>query len=241
MLEPLLLGLALAPTPSGFALALAVAAAFLIRNPLRVVLRARSAGSPRLAVARRVASVYSAVAVAGIAACAGLAGFEPMWPLAVVSPLVILFVRFDARNQGRSLAAELLAPVGLGAATPAIVIAAGWATVPALATWVVVVIKALPTVIYIRARLRLEDGEDVSAWPAALMHAGSVAIALLLWRAALAPAAAAIALAVLGIRGAIGLTPARWGRRPKQIGILEFVFSGLYVIALAVGYRLMRG
>jgi hypothetical protein len=58
-----------------------------------------------------------------------------------------------------------------------------------------------------------------------------------LWREAWIPAATVIALVVLGIRGVGGLTPLRWGRTPKQIGIPEFVVSGLYVIAAAAGYR----
>jgi hypothetical protein len=239
LLEPLLLGLALAPTLAGFSLALAVAAAFLVRNPLRVFLRARGGGSPRFAVARRVALFYGIVAVLGVVAGAAVAGVAPLWPLAAVSPLAVVFVHFDARNRGRSMTAELLAPAGLAAATPAIVLAAGWPTAAAVTAWVVVVIKALPTVIYIRARLRLEDGVRVTVWPSATAHLLAVAVAVGLWWWGAVPLSVAGALAVLAARGIIGLTPVRWGRTPKQIGVLEFVFSGIYVVAVAAGYHAM--
>lgn len=238
LLEPLVLGLALAPTVAGVGIMLAVAATFLIRNPLRVFLRARagSKGSPRLIVARRVAVVYAAVVVLGVALCMLSAGVRPLWPLVVVSPLLVLFIVYDSRNQGRTAIAEAFGPLGLAASAPAIALAAGWNTAPALAVWAILVAKALPTVVYVRARLRLEDGNAVSVWPATLAHAAGVAVLVGLWRGALAPLSAAVALAVLTLRAAVGLTRFRWGRRPKQIGILEFVFSGLYVLAVAVGW-----
>lgn len=238
LLEPLVLGLALAPTLAGAGLALAVAAVFLVRNPLRIFLRARagSKGSPRLRVARRVAIIYAAAAALGVAVCIAETGWRPLWPLAVVSPLVVLFVVYDSRNRGRTAIAEAFGPLGLAAAAPAIALAAGWNVAPALATWAILAAKALPTVVYVRARLRLEDGESIRVWPATLAHAAGVTVTVVLWRGALAPAATAVALAVLTVRAVVGLTPLRWGRRPKQIGILEFVFSGLYVLATAVGW-----
>jgi hypothetical protein len=240
LLEPLLLGLCLAPTPPGIAVAAGVFAVFLLRNPLRIFLRGRprAKASPRRSLARTVWLVYAAVAAAAVAVAVSLAGWTPLWPLVTFAPLGAAFLLYDSRNQGRSLGAELSGGVGLAAATPAIVMCGGWGVAPAMTTWAIVLLKAVPTVLYVRARLRLEDGGTVSPRPAAAAHAAAVALGVALAARSAAPWLSVAMLVVLFARARLGLSRARWGRTTKQIGVLEFVFSGLYVLANALGYRL---
>lgn len=239
LLEPVLLGLALAPSLAGLALALAVVAAFLIRNPVRIFLRGRrlTRSSKRLPLARTVALLYALVTALGVAVCVLRAGFAPLAPLLVVAPLAVLFTFYDATNRGREFVAEIAGAVGLAAAAPAIALAGGWPAGPAWVTWVIVVVKALPTVVYIRARLRLEGGSAVNRWPSASAHVLGLAIATWLWARGMSPLLTAVFLALMMARAAVGLTGVRWGRRPKQIGVLEFVFSGLYVVVTAIGFH----
>lgn len=241
LFEPILLGLFVASSFAGAFLALAVIAAFLLRNPVRIVLRARrrsvqTAGSRRVAVARSVALVYGAVSVAAAAACVAAVGFTPWWPLIAASPLGVAYVVYDSRNQGRSLWPELLGPVALAASAPSIAIASGWTTAAAVALWAVVVVKALPTVVYVRARLRLEDGERVSALATIVAHFLALLFAAAMVRRGMMPWPTLAVLAVLTARGALGLSQLRRFHTPKQIGISEFVYSGVYVVATAIGY-----
>jgi len=75
--EPILLGMALAPSWPGLAIALATASAFLMRHPAKLYWRNRHRLdlSPRFRIARRFAVLYAGLAVAGFAAAVGLA-----WP-----------------------------------------------------------------------------------------------------------------------------------------------------------------
>lgn len=242
LFEPILLALLVAPSLSGAALAVAVVAAFLLRNPLRIFLRAhgRGAGSPRRAMARRVALVYAAVTGAGGTACVASAGVGAVWPLLVVSPLGAAYVLYDSRNRGRTLSAEFLGPVVLAAAAPSIALSAGWMTPAAMVLWVIVVIKAIPTVVYVRARLGLEDGRRSPALPALLAHVVATVIAAAMVRRGLAPWPVLAASIVLAARAGLGLSAARVFHTPKQIGISEFVYSGMYVAAVTLGYHAGR-
>jgi hypothetical protein len=239
LLEPVLLGLALAPTLPGLSIAATVVAAFLLRNPLRIFLRSRGRvhESPRRTLARSVALVYAAFVAVGVVVTVALMGWKPFWPLLVVGPLGVAFLFFDSKNQSRSLTAELAGGIGLAAAAPSIVLCDGWTATAAMATWAIVVAKAVPTVVYIRARLRLEGGENVAPWPAVAGHTAAAVLGTALGLMAVVPWLTVAMLILLLARAALGLSPLRWGKTTKQIGILEFVFSGLYVFATAVGFR----
>jgi hypothetical protein len=96
-------------------------------------------------------------------------------------------------------------------------------------------------VVYVRARLGLEDGRPTSILPAATVHAAAVGVAAAMAWWGTAPWTVPAMLVLLTARALLGLSPARVFHAPKQIGISEFVFSGLYVAATAVGYYVLRG
>ena len=71
-LEPVALGLLVAPSPAGFFLAVATLGAFLKRHPFKIVAGDRRRGRrfPRTAVAERFALLYACLALAGLLAAA---------------------------------------------------------------------------------------------------------------------------------------------------------------------------
>lgn len=238
LFEPILLGLVIAPTAAGASLALAAIAAFLVRHPLKLFTRHRRdvATSPRYRAAGFVALAYGAIAVAGLAAAVRLAGWIPLIPVAVLSPLTMVFLTYDASNRGRRLAPELCGPAGLAATAPAIALAAGWAWPPVAALWLVLLARAIPSVVYVRARLRMEKKRPTSRWPAIFLHVLSAAVlaALAAWE--LAPWTAAAALVVLLARAALGLSTRRRFHKARQIGFLELGFGIGYIACAAAGY-----
>src|SRR5262245_1077361 len=102
-LEPIVLGLLIAPSGAGLLLGLAAMVAFVARTPLKTVLvdRHRKRWLPRTTVAARIVAFELAVLVALLAA--GIAGSDgPSWlPLLAASPLLALELWFDLRSRSR--------------------------------------------------------------------------------------------------------------------------------------------
>ncbi len=125
--EPALLGLLVAPSIAGGALAVAAFLAFLVRTPLKVVLvdRRRHRGSDRDRLARRVVAVELAVLTAMVVVAFARADADWLVPLAVALPLFAIELWFDARSRGRRLTPELCGAIGISAVAAAIVLAGG--------------------------------------------------------------------------------------------------------------------
>jgi hypothetical protein len=239
LLEPIVLGLAVVPTLTGACLGLATCGAFLARRPLKILTKTKAplAQSRRRRIAAVAVAGYSAVAASGLLAAVLLDGWKPVVPLVVMSPLVAVFLLYDTRNQSRQLVPELVGPPGLAAVAASMAIAAGWSWAAAGALWVLLMARAIPSVAYVRSRLRLEKGKPFAMAPVILVHVAFTAVAVWLWRDGLAPLLAILFLGLLFGRAIVGLSPLRIFHRARQVGVLEVVAGALYVIAVAVGYR----
>jgi YwiC-like protein len=236
--EPLVMGLVLGPTLAGAGLTVAALGAFLVRHPLKLALSDWRRGTryPRTVLATKVAAAYAAAALAGLALAVWRAPAVAWLPVLAAAPLALLQLWYDARLQGRQLLPELLGGVALGASASALMLAGGWSMAPALAAWALLAAKAVASVVYIRARLRLDRDQPAARAPGLAAHAAAlgaaVALALLGW----APWLGAIAFAVLLARAAHGLSP--WHRRvrPQAVGFMELGFGVLTALSLALGY-----
>ncbi len=238
--EPLLLGLALAPSVAGLAIGLGTVAAFLMRHPAKLFWRNRHRldASPRFRWARRFALLYAALALACFAAAAALGGWRPLVPFAVLSPLLAVYAAFDASNQARRLLPELAAPMGLAASAPAIALAGGWEPLGAWVLWLLLQARAVPSILYVRARLRLERGTEIDRRPSFLSHAAAALVGVVLAAAGLGPWLSAVALGVLWARSVRGLSAGRRPAKAKEVGFSELAFGIGYVAATIAGYGL---
>lgn len=238
--EPVLLGLALAPSWAGLAIGLATVAAFLMRHPAKLYWRNRQRLdlSPRFRIARRFALLYAGLALGGFSVAVALAGWRPLAPFLLLSPLLAVYGAFDVRNQARRLPPEIAAPMGLAASAPAIALAGGWGWTAAWVLWLLLQARAVPSILYVRARLRLERGEEIDRRPSSLSHLGAVALGAALWNADLAPGLTAVALVVLFGRAVRGLSSRRRPAKAKEVGFSELGFGLGYVLATVLGYRL---
>src|ERR1043165_2882142 len=105
-LEPVVLGLLVAPTLACAGLALATVGAFLARHPFKIVAGDRRRGRrfPRTPVAERFTALYAVGARGGFAfALLTARGFAFLLPLALALPLGAVQLWFDARGQSRGL------------------------------------------------------------------------------------------------------------------------------------------
>ncbi len=235
-LEPILLGLLVAPSWGGVALTVGAFAAFLLRWPLKVAWTSRrQRRRERMRLALRFVALYGFLAAAGFGAALALAGWRPLWPLLLASPFGILFFAYDAQNQSRSWQAELAGPIAFSAVATGIALAGSWPFLPALGLWGVLVARAVPSILYVRARLRLDRGRPHR--PALAIGAHLAALLAFVGLASLNLIHVMVAgvFVLLLLRAVWGLS--RW-RRPvpiKVIGFTELGWGLLTVLAVAVG------
>jgi hypothetical protein len=238
--EPFVLGLVLAPSAAGACLALAALAAFLARHPLRLWLtdRRRGVRYPRTALAVRFSAGYSALALLLLLAASAVAP-APFWPaLAAAAPIGLVALAHDALGRNRDALGEVAGAVALCASAPAIALAGGAPAALAWAAWALLALRAITSVLYVRARIRLD--RSLSAGPRAVLagHAVALGVAAALARSSWAPWLAPGAFLVLLARAAWGLSPYRRRLRPRTLGFQELGYGLLTLALLAVGYRI---
>ncbi|MCL7962183.1 MAG: YwiC-like family protein [marine benthic group bacterium] len=237
-----MLGLLLAPGAAGVAIGIATIAGFLVRHPGRMYWknRHRLDASPRYRIARRFAFAYTLVATAALLVAWAMAGIRPLIPFLIAAPFVLLFTAYDLRHQARKLLPELLAPTLVAVSAPAIVLADGWTGVGATVVWLLLALRSIPTVLYVRARLRQERGKPRSATASNVAHTSALLMGGGLARAGLAPWSAVAALALLLVRAAVGLSALHRPAAPKAIGFAEIAYGSIFVLLTAAGYSALR-
>lgn len=234
--EPIVLGLLVAPSWSGACVALAAVAGFLARQPLRLFLGDRRRGRryPRTVLAERA---FAALALAGALAVAGaivLARGPVMFALGLAAPLGALALALDLGQRSREAAAETLAALALAGAAAALVLAAGRTLTLAFALWALLALRAVPTILYVRARLRLDKGAPARPATALLLHAAALAAALALARGRFAAAPLAVGYTLLAARAAFGLSSLRPRWRAAWLGVSEVAFGLVLVVLVAL-------
>ena len=241
LVEPLVLGLVLAPSVAGLGLAGAAVAAFLARHPLRLALMDRRKGAryPRTVLAGRFVVGYGALALAFVVTAVLLAR-APFWsPLLLAAPAALVALWFDARGHSRQALPEAAGAVALGASVSAIALAGGVSAGPAFGAWALLAIRGVTAVLYVRARLRLDRGVPSGTRTAVSSHVLGLAGAGALAAAGWGPWLGVLALVLLLLRAVHGLSARRPRLRPQALGFLEMGWGLLTLVLLAVGYRLV--
>jgi hypothetical protein len=234
VLEPLILGLAVAPSLPGAALAVAVLAGFFLRRPLKVLLG--TGDDPRHAPALAATLILGTLALVGLTAAA-MAGWTHLWPWLLVVPPGLVFLRSEARGESRQAVAEAAGTLAFAVVPVALASVAGWGAAPALALGGVMAGRSLPTVLMLRAYLRRRKGESISGWPVWLAAAAALVASGLLARVGLAPWTVPAAFLVLLVRTGIMIGPWAPEIAATKIGIAESVLGAVLVIAIAVSWH----
>ncbi len=240
LLEPIVAGLGVASSWAGLLLGLGVLGGFLLRHPLKIITQDRGRGKhyARTALAERVALVYAVLAAVGLLGGLLLAGPEVLLPVPLAAPLAILLLISYARNRGRDLWPQIAGVGALAGTATAVALAGGAATGTALALWAIMLGRSIPSILYVRARLRLEKGKPFALAPVAAANGLAVGGVGALAVAGLAPALAVIALAILLVRALHGLSSRRRQVRVQTLGFLELGYGALTVLLTVAGYAL---
>lgn len=241
-LEPIALGLLVAPSPAGAWLALAVIAGFFTRRPLKLALTLPTTDTRRIA-AWRWTLLFALTAFAGLLAATSPIGAnkqqwgaDALWPLLLALPFGGAFLWFDLRGEMREAEAELAGSAAFALVPAAFATLAGWSAGPALALAVLMLARSIPTVLTVRTYLRIAKGKSASAWPALLCTAAFLVAAIALATFSSLPVLACTFVALLAARSAIFLSPLAPTWSAKRIGMLEAVLGLTYLAGLAAVY-----
>lgn len=235
-LEPVAFGLLAAPSLGGVGLAAAAVAGFFARRPLRTAVG--DSQPERRAAARRATVACGTIALAawfGAMAFGGIGWLPWLVPTAFAGAV---FVHFDLQKAGREQQAEVAGAFAFAWMPAAFAVLAGWGWRAAAALGVVMIARAVPTVLTVRGTIRArKTGKAAPALPVlATVIAAAAVIALA--RAGLAPWTAALLAGVLTARSFGLLVYPRPQFRASTIGIIEAGFGVLYVVAIAIAWRL---
>ena len=217
LLEPMILGLLIAPSASGVLIGIGSIAVFLLRQPAKLALHDwRHSSYPRTAVCEALVAIYTFTAIVAFGATFSRA----LVPLLFAIPFGAVQFLLDYRKQNRSLTAELCGAITPAAVIASIVLASGKPIAIAAALSVVVLGRSIPAVLFVRSVLRGESR-------AVMLAAHTMAIAI----AAFVSWAVVIAMSLLFAR-AIPLTS---GIRAQTIGKREIGWGICFVVLTAAG------
>lgn len=243
ILEPIALGLWVAPSWAGLLLGVAAFGLFLTRHPLQLAYRDTQRGKrhPRTVWAMRFAAGYGTLALV-----AGLLAFavtdHPFWQTLILAiPMVAVQLTYDLQRRGRELIPEVVGAMALSLVAPTIALADNWSLAAAGALWLVLLARIIGTILYVRARLRLERGENPSPVPTHTAHVVGLAVVIALVLMGEVQWLAGVAIGVLLLRALYGLS--EWRKpapRAAIIGVQEVIFGIITVTLVAISYTVLR-
>ena len=229
-LEPLVLGLAVAPSGAGLALAVATLGAFFARRPLRLCWEG---DSPEAAPAARALLLCSLVVVAAMGVAVILNGVVWLAWLLPPAALGAVFLFHDLRRHGRAAPVEIAGAAAFAFLPAVLARLAGFPPASALALAAVCLARHVPTVLYVRARVRAQKTAAVSPAPAVLAAGLAFFGTYTLARTGLVPAAVAVLTGLLLVRTAWWLGPAGSRLTARTIGMIEAALGVLFVVLTA--------
>jgi hypothetical protein len=198
--------------------------------------RRKGARYPRTRQALRLFAGEAVVALSLLAAAFVYAA-APFWmALGAALPFALVALLHDALGRSRAALAEAGGGIALSASVAAIALAGGAAAGVAFGAWTLLALHALTSVLYIRARLRLDRGQPAGPGLALASHLAALAVAAWLARLEVAPWLGVAAFALLLGRAAWGLSVWRRRARPQQLGFEELGYGVLTLVLLAAGY-----
>ena len=238
LLEPILLGLLVAASVNGALLSLSALGLFLIHQPLKLAVKDLRKGrrTPRALLAMRFVMGYGLLFAVPMVVVLIRAEARFLMPLGMGAVLLAIQLYYDAQNRSRDLIPEVSGAVGIAAVATGIALLKGWPDDEAFALWGILMARIIPSILYVRARLRLEHDQLIERPPVWLAHGlALVAVALLAWIES-SPWLALLPIAILMGRALWGLSDYRRPARAVMIGVGEIIFGLLTVVLVAVGY-----
>lgn len=212
--------------------------AFLLRQPLKFLIPDLMAGKnlPRTPLALKFTLIFGSVFAFGAIGSYAFTPTSSLLPFLAVAPFAVYQIYCDAIRQSRQLFPEITGAVALSSSVTVLALADGWGVSAAIALWVIMLARLIPSILYVRSRLRLEKGKETRNFPPLAAHVLALALVSGLAYDGLSPVLIVLMMAFLLGRVAVGLSALRSPAKAKVIGIREVIFGSLTVLALVFGY-----
>ena len=181
-------------------------------------------------------ALYVAIALVAVGATIAGSGWSFLALPLVGLPFAIAQFVWDARNKSRALGAEVCGAIALGSVAAAIARLGGLSFPFAIGLWLVLSARSVPTIVYVRARLKLERSRPFDPEPSVRLHAIAAVVIALIALAGWAPGTALVGSLLLVARAMWGLSNRRRGHTPAAVGAQEVVVGLANVLAIAAGY-----
>lgn len=240
IIEPIALGLLVAPSIAGLFIGAGALASFLARHPLRLAVadRRKNRILKRTSLADRFALLYVTLAIVFLTIAVVSAPRKFLLPFIMAGPLLLIQFLYDASGHSRKLIPEVVGALAAGSIATAIALAGGWSRPTAFALWIIVACRHVPTILYLRvllSRRRQKRRPTVNGSVIAVQLLPLIAVYLLQFFK-IAPAVAIVVFAILFVRAVIGLFN-QADPTPKKLGISEIAFGTFAVLMVAAGYQ----
>ncbi len=236
--EPILLGLLVAPSASAWEISAAALGIFLARRPIKILSTdlVRKRWLPRSTVALIFALIYGGIALAG-AIGALFTADGPFWiAILVALPFALVALRADARSKNRALLAELSGSIAMGATVTAITIAGGWDLAPAFGLWLILAARDVASIALVRGQIRRLHNKPARARDIYIVQAASIGVIAVGAIVGIIPWLGVVALGLVGLIAVISLN-----RPPVQAKVIGWTQMGVglgVVLVTAAGVNL---
>lgn len=246
VLEPLLLGVLLAPTVPGLLLSIATLAAFLTRHPLKIAAGdiRRSRRSSRTRIAGLFAFGYATIALLAFVTVLNVSSRAFVLPLLLAIPFALVQIIYDVTGRSRQLLPELSGATAMAAVAASMMLLGGWPLSAALSLWAVLVgVRVVPSIIYVRTRLQMNHSarnsqlKTPSPVLAISTHLFSCTLVIVLAIAGLAPVLSLAPALLLTLRALYFLSPISPRLTARQVGFSEIALGLVTVALVVISYR----
>lgn len=238
LFESLIAGLAIAFSPAAPWIALMTVGAFLTRQPLRIFIldRIGMRVKGRSVAAIKFVSLFSAIFFAGAVGTLYTIHIPALTPFLLIVPFAAMQLYWDVNRKSRDLIAELSGAVSMSSSIAVIALAAGIFWPVAVALWILFVSRGIPSILYVRERLKLEKGKDFSRGIPTIAHMAALICVAVFAYYRLLPYLVIVAMAILLLRTVTGLSPRRRKMKAIQIGVREVIYGTMVVLILIIGH-----
>ena len=240
LFEPLLAGILIAPSIASIWILLMIVGAFLTRQPLKIYLNDLQAkrNLPQTEAAFRFILIFGIISTVGLLGSLYFAKAESFYPFLLILPLGIYQIYCDASKKSRQLLPELTGAVAISSSVAAVTIAGGFSWTTSLALWTVFICRLIPSILYVRNRLKLEKGKSYSSISVAITNFLAFVVVGFLATNGLIPKLPVAMFFILMIRSVWGLSSYRKRVKAMKIGVWEVIYGTLTALSVVLGFYL---